>query len=73
MLLTAASGLALAAVTGAHAQTAPSADTSQVEEVVVTGVRKSLRDALAVKQGSDKVVEAISAKDIGVLPDVTIA
>jgi iron complex outermembrane receptor protein len=26
-----------------------------------------------VKQGSDKVVEAISAKDIGVLPDVTIA
>ncbi|MGH1557117.1 TonB-dependent receptor plug domain-containing protein [Caulobacter segnis] len=34
---------------------------------------RALRDALAVKQGSDKVVEAISAKDIGVLPDVTIA
>jgi len=72
-MLTAVSGLALMAVTGAHAQTAPASDTSQVEEVVVTGVRKSLRDALAVKQGSDKVVEAISAKDIGVLPDVTIA
>lgn len=73
MLLTAASGLALVAVTGAHAQTAPTTESAQVEEVVVTGVRKSLRDALAVKQGSDKVVEAISAKDIGVLPDVTIA
>jgi TonB-dependent receptor len=78
-LLAAASGLALMAAASAHAQTTPApaaepaADTSQVEEVVVTGVRKSLRDALQVKQGSDKVVEAISAKDIGVLPDVTIA
>ena len=70
ILLAAASGLTLAAATGAYAQ---ATDTAQVEEVVVTGVRKSLRDALAVKQGSDKVVEAISAKDIGVLPDVTIA
>jgi len=70
ILLAAVSGVALASAAGAHAQTAESA---QVEEVVVTGVRKSLRDALAVKQGSDKVVEAISAKDIGVLPDVTIA
>jgi len=70
VLFAAASGLAMIVAVGAHAQTA---ETAQVEEVVVTGVRKSLRDALAVKQGSDKVVEAISAKDIGVLPDVTIA
>ena len=74
-LLAAASGLALMAAASAHAQTtpAPASDTSQVDEVVVTGVRKSLREALDVKRGSDKVVEAISAKDIGVLPDVTIA
>lgn len=58
----------------AEAQASTAAQESvSLEEVVVTGVRKSLRDALAVKQGSDKVVEAISAKDIGVLPDVTIA
>ncbi|PHY17195.1 TonB-dependent receptor [Caulobacter sp. BP25] len=75
MLFAAASGLAMLVAASAHAQTtpAPAGDAAQVEEVVVTGVRKSLRDALAVKQGSDKVVEAISAKDIGVLPDVTIA
>lgn len=73
ILFAAASAFALIAAAGARAQTAPAADAAQVEEVVVTGVRKSLRDALAVKQGSDKVVEAISAKDIGVLPDVTIA
>lgn len=74
-LFAAASGFAMLVAAGAHAQTAPApaSDAAQVEEVVVTGVRKSLRDALAVKQGSDKVVEAISAKDIGVLPDVTIA
>ncbi|PXA86799.1 TonB-dependent receptor [Caulobacter sp. D4A] len=73
MLLAAASGLSLLAVSSAAwAQDTAVSDT-QVEEVVVTGVRKSLRDALDVKQGSDKVVEAISAKDIGVLPDVTIA
>jgi hypothetical protein len=74
-LLAAASGLALLAAASAHAQTAPApaSDAAQVDEVVVTGVRKSLRDALDVKRGSDKVVEAISAKDIGVLPDVTIA
>lgn len=73
MLFAAASGFAMLVAAGAHAQTAPAPEAAQVEEVVVTGVRKSLRDALAVKQGSDKVVEAISAKDIGVLPDVTIA
>lgn len=73
MLFAAASGFAMLVAAGAHAQTAPATEAAQVEEVVVTGVRKSLRDALAVKQGSDKVVEAISAKDIGVLPDVTIA
>ncbi|CAN5268737.1 TonB-dependent receptor [soil metagenome] len=73
-LLAAVSGLAMMAAAGAHAQTAaPATEAAQVDEIVVTGVRKSMRDALAVKQGSDKVVEAISAKDIGVLPDVTIA
>ncbi|MDB5430052.1 MAG: TonB-dependent receptor [Caulobacter sp.] len=46
---------------------------TQVDEVVVTGIRKSLQTALAVKQTSDKVIEAISADDIGALPDVTIA
>jgi iron complex outermembrane recepter protein len=52
------------------------ADSSKEEvlgEVTVTGYRASLRDALEVKRASLGVVEAISSKDIGVLPDVTIA
>ncbi|MGN6421934.1 MAG: TonB-dependent receptor [Asticcacaulis sp.] len=49
---------------------APEADP---QEVVVVGVRKSLRDALDVKRHQTGIVEAISSKDIGALPDVTIA
>ena len=41
--------------------------------IVVTGIRGSLRDALVVKRQAVGVVEVISAKDIGVLPNVTIA
>lgn len=54
------------------AQTTPPADT-EVDAVVVSGIRKSLQDAIAVKRESDKVVEVIVADDIGQLPDVTIA
>ena len=47
--------------------------TAVIEEVEVTGIRQSLRDALSVKMNSDLVVDAISSEDIGQLPDVTIA
>lgn len=47
--------------------------TGVIEEVQVTGIRESLRDALSVKMNSDLVVDAISSEDIGQLPDVTIA
>lgn len=43
------------------------------EEVVVHGMRESLRDAIEVKRQSPLVMEAISSEDIGQLPDVTIA
>lgn len=44
-----------------------------VEEVVVTGYAKSIQNALDVKRNADTVVQAISAADIGGLPDVSIA
>jgi TonB-dependent receptor len=71
---------AILAVTPVMAETpsAPGASSSDstpptIQEVVVTGLRGSLRDALATKRAATGVVEVISAKDIGVLPDVTIA
>ncbi len=57
-------------------QAAPSAtgdQVSDVDSVVVTGIRRSLQDAIAVKRQSFSVVEAISAEDIGKLPDESIA
>jgi iron complex outermembrane receptor protein len=43
------------------------------EEVVVTGIRQSLEKAIQVKRLSDDQVDAISATDIGKLPDKNIA
>ena len=43
-----------------------------VEEVVVTGMRASLRNAQEIKREADTFVDAISALDIGALPDRSI-
>lgn len=43
------------------------------DEIVATGIRQSIIDSLAVKKNSTSIVEAISAEDIGKLPDVSIA
>ncbi|WKD48781.1 TonB-dependent receptor [Microbulbifer spongiae] len=44
-----------------------------IEEVTVTGFRKSVMDAIGTKRDAKAVVEAISAEDIGKLPDSSIA
>jgi TonB-dependent receptor len=41
--------------------------------VTVTGIRKGIEDAISVKKNSDSIVEAVSAEDIGKLPDNSIA
>jgi TonB-dependent receptor len=41
--------------------------------VVVTGIRRGIEDAISVKKSSTSIVEAISAEDIGKLPDASIA
>ena len=44
-----------------------------VEEVVVSGIRSSIRNSLDLKKEETSIIEAISAEDIGKLPDVSIA
>ena len=44
-----------------------------IEEVVVTGIRGSLANALDQKRNSDNLIEAIYAEDIGKLPDQNLA
>lgn len=75
------SALAIAAAlpTAAFAQTptepVPEQDpeASQLDEVIVTGIRRGLADSISVKRNETSIVEAVSAEDIGKLPDVSIA
>ncbi len=48
-------------------------DATEVGEVVVTGIRAALRNALAGKQSANNVVEVLSSDDIGALPEASIA
>ncbi len=54
---------------GAYAQQTA----ATLETVTVTGIRKGIEDAISVKKNADSIVEAISAEDIGKLPDSSIA
>ncbi|WP_374763486.1 TonB-dependent receptor [Yunchengibacter salinarum] len=45
----------------------------ELQEVVVTGFRSSIKTAIAKKRNAQGIVEALSAEDIGKLPDVSIA
>ncbi len=49
------------------------AETQPEEEIVVTGIRASLRASMDVKRDSYGVVDAISAEDIGKFPDTNLA
>ncbi|HEV2675842.1 MAG TPA: TonB-dependent receptor [Aliidongia sp.] len=58
------------------AQAAPVANTPAApvtEQIEVTGIRLSLQKSMDVKRAADGVVEAVSATDIGQLPDKNVA
>jgi TonB-dependent receptor len=52
-----------------------STDTTQVangDEIVITGIRQSLANSQNIKRNADTVVDAITAQDIGALPDRSV-
>ncbi len=64
----------------AQSETQPATATSatdnpvtELDKVQVTGIRRGIESAIAIKKDSTSIVEAISAEDIGKLPDVSIA
>lgn len=76
LLSASAVSLALALSLGAQAsaQEAEEAEEARSDDVVVvTGIRASLASSIAEKRANSSIVEAISAEDIGRLPDVSIA
>lgn len=62
-----------AAVFLTFAGAAMAQETTDLNKVVVTGIRGSIESSIAAKRNSDSIVEAVSAEDIGKLPETSIA
>lgn len=75
-------------VGGAHAQTAPASGPAKAgpvtgatptevapeqEDIVVTGIRRSIADAIGAKRDAANLIDVINAEDIGKLPDQNVA
>ncbi len=70
------SRIALIAALSASASSVMAQDDNEeaeLEEIVVSGFRSSIVNAIRAKRNADTVIEAISAEDIGRLPDISIA
>src|SRR5712671_6566274 len=52
---------------------APATEINPLDEIVVTGIRKSLDVSLEVKRDSTQLTEVITAEDIGKMPDKNVA
>ena len=63
----------LTAVAGAVLVLGAPAAVQAQQTVTVTGIRSAIESAISVKKNADGVVEALSAEDIGKLPDTSIA
>jgi len=60
------------AQTEASSTETPQSEDEALEEITVYGVRASLRSASELKRNADTHVDAITATDIGSLPDVSV-
>ncbi len=73
-IFAAAFALALpGALPGVQVAFAEEDDDQIIEEVVVTGIRGSLRQSLDLKRDADNVMDALVAEDIGKFPDQNLA
>lgn len=56
----------------AQATKAPAEPAASSDDIIVTGIRASLANAQKIKRESETVVDAITAQDIGALPDRSV-
>ena len=63
----------LAGTTSAGAVWAQTATASSSDEVVVTGIRKSLQSSIKTKKNTDAIIDVITAEDVGKFPDTNVA
>src|SRR5688500_7979243 len=55
-----------------QAQNATSSTSSDLEEVVVTGIRQQLESSQARKADAEEILDSVTAEDIGALPDRSV-
>ena len=72
-LIATAVSLALARAAAADSEQAATPVSEEVETVLVTGIRASLRESLDVKRESQTVVDVITSEDVGKFPDKNVA
>jgi TonB-dependent receptor len=63
----------IALLAGFNPVYAAEGESAVIEEVVVTGIRTSLRDAIGIKRANVGTMDAISAEDFGKFPDGNLA
>ncbi|HEV7311527.1 TonB-dependent receptor [Sphingopyxis sp.] len=74
LLASASIGTLLFAASAAQAQTsAPATDTAAESEIVVTGIRGSLREAIDAKRDLAVIADVVTAEDVGKFPDKNVA
>lgn len=66
-------GMGTASAQTSGPSTQPAAAAGATETIVITGIRRGIENAINVKKNNDSIVEAISAEDIGKLPDSSVA
>ena len=61
--------LALLATITTNISAQESSDNEGIDEIIVTGIRASLQDAISKKRNADDIRDVINAEDVGKLPD----
>lgn len=72
-MLVAAGAQAQVATQSPQGEPSRTDETRTLDSVVVTGIRAGIETSIDTKKESTSIVEAVSAEDIGKLPDVSIA
>src|SRR3984885_690348 len=60
-------------ITPTPASTTPAEHTSELQEIVVTGMRASLEKSLLIKRDASVVLDSINAEEMGRFPDADVA
>ncbi|MDE0443683.1 MAG: TonB-dependent receptor plug domain-containing protein, partial [Gammaproteobacteria bacterium] len=71
--LAAAVSLAIASSAASAQEAEQASQAGPIEEIVVVGIRQSLKKSMDLKRNRDGIVDAITAEDIGDFPDSNLA